>query len=180
MDGKMFYGVAGGVLVVSFGVTMAVLEGVKPEFVLAKKSSYVDNKKEVDHAVAATYSAAIAVVVTAVVMLVANSWKSDKMHPATHATTAIVAVFAAVYTVVGITEPEFLRVDKKPELDHVRASMFSLIIAIVFGAIDYMIYKQVSKSSFSAPSASCFPEMGFGKSHYKMSFPKASCAASED
>lgn len=179
MDGKMFYGVAGGVFVVSFGVTMGVLEGMQPDFVLAKKSSYVD-KKEVDHLAAAGYSAAIALVATTVVMLVSNAWKADKLHPALHVTTAVTAVFTASYTIVAITKPEFLRVEKKPELDVLKASMFSLVIAIVAGILDYVVYKQVSKSPFSAPSASCFPEMGFGKTHFKMSVPKPSCAASYD
>ena len=178
MDGKVFYGTTGGVFVVAFGVTMGVLELLKPEFVLAKKSSLMADDKQVDHLKAAGYSTAIAIATTAVAVVIMNMFAKEKMGAGAHTTTVIVAVFAIMTTVLTIVNPEFLRVDKKPENDMVKTTMLSLIVAIIVGSIDYLVYKQVNKSSFVAPSASCFPEMGFGISHYKMSFPKSSCSMS--
>jgi hypothetical protein len=180
MDGKVFYGTSAGVFVVSFGVTMTVLEVLKPEFVVEKKSSFMEDEKKVDHVKAALYSTAIAIAATAVAVVIMNMFAKEKMGPGFHTTTVIVAAFTVTATVLMIVNPEFLRVDKKPENDMVKTSMLSLIVAIVVGIIDYFIYKQVSRGSFSAPSASCFPEMGFGKSHYKMSFPKSSCSMASE
>lgn len=172
MDSKLLYGIPPGLFVVAFAVTITVLEVAKPKFVLAKKKSFMDEKKEVDHVKAVLYSLAIAAIVSIVyVVAVHATGKGYGMHAMAHSTMVIFAAFLLVYIVLAFVEPEFVLSDKTKELDMLKAAMIALSIAIVVGIVDYMAVSRLSKKGYIAPRASCFPAAGFGKQHYKMSFP---------
>lgn len=171
MNPKLFYGIPVSVLVVSFAVTFAVLELVKPEFVLDKKKSFAEDKV-VNHVLVAGYSAAIAIAATLLYVLVANmSGKGYRVGPLPHTTMVIIFVFLVVYAVLLAINPEYL-MDKDRKFDHAKAASFALTAGIIAGIIDYVIVSKTARSAYAAPSASCFfPSPGVGKQHYKMSFP---------
>lgn len=178
LDGKVFYGINGGVLAVSFVASSLALEFAKPDFVLDKAAS-TDKKKVVNHYKAIGYSAAIAIAATAVSVAITNMFAKDKINAAVHTTTVIVGTMSLVYVILAIVQPNYLIPEGKKEIDHTKAGLIALVAGIIAGTVDYMVYSRVARPDFSVPSASCFPEMSFGKSHYKMSFPGSCSAASE-
>lgn len=187
MNSKTFYGVSGGVFVVTFATTLVLIEVLKPEWAIYIKDKmyYEDIKdaKQVDHVFAVVYSLLMGLLVSSFYALVANMWLGEgkKLPLYAHGTLVMVAVFLLIKLILFFTKPEFLQTSEK-ELDMTKSSMFALSIAIIAGIVDFVIYKKSLKTTFELPSASRFSESdtkmeyGGAKQHYKMSFPmRSSC-----
>lgn len=174
MSAKLFYSITASVFVVAFTSSAITLEIVKPEFVhktsAARRSRRAD--PEVDHGKAIGYSLAIAVGATAIAAIAASASTDYKLGTVPHSAVAALGTVAIVYAVIAIAQPKFLRREDGRDINHLMTGLFAGLLGIVVGGVDVAVMRQINKPDFSAPSASCFPEMGFSnKTHYKMSFP---------
>ena len=185
MDGKYFYGISGGLLVVAFGVTLVGVVSMKPAWALKNPKETDDKKKEINYTFTILYSLVIAIAVSSVYALAANFFKKDGQLPtAAHGTLVILAVYSITAITLFFSKPKMVLVEGTPEkgLDMVRLNMFAAIAAILVGIVDVMLYKKMMRKSLGFPSASCYKESevmpaSASSSKYKMSFPmKSSCA----
>lgn len=178
MECKSYYNISVCVFGVAFVVIAAALEYVKPEFVLKKKSSYVDDKKEVDHVAVIGYSIGLALAASMVYVLVQDMFGKQTIDKNTHSSFVVVAVFIIAYVLMVIIKPKAMM--KDGVLDRVKVSMYALVIAIILGIVNYMFYDKKSKYYIGKKQTDrgeryYDADSDFGKSHYKMSFPGRSC-----
>lgn len=174
MECKSYYGISACVFGVSLVVIAAALEYVKPEFVLKKKSSYAEEKKEVNHVAVAAYSVSLALAISIVYVLIQDLFGKHSLDKNMHSTFVVVAVFIIAYVGMVVIKPKAMM--KDGVLDRMKISMYALIIAIIVGIVNYMFYEKKSKFYIGKKTAEDkFYDAEFGKSHYKMSFPTRSC-----
>jgi hypothetical protein len=176
MECKSYKNISACVFGIAFVVIVAALEYVKPEFVLKKKSSsYVDDKKEVDHVAVMGYSIGLALAASMVYVLVQDMFGKQSIDKNTHSSFVVIAVFIIAYVGMVIIKPKAMM--KDGVLDRVKVSMYALVIAVILGIVNYMFYDKKSKFYITKknPNEEKFYDAEFGKSHYKMSFPGRSC-----
>lgn len=176
------FGTPLGVFVVVFAIAYGVLYAMKPEIVQKPDAQnpppQFDNAEEakvvVDHTLVATYSALVAASVTLLYIIVADAFmKRHKANAPVHASLVLLLVAFAVITILAIARPKFVLIENSKKLNVNFLITLAVIIGLVVAIIDYVVVmKYRSSLEFEAPLSACYPEEnGFGKKHYKMSFP---------
>jgi len=201
---KTFYCVSATVFTITFAVTLGLIEIMKPDWALQVKkddkkkedpkvSSYYratggngdDKDKKVNHTFAVVYSLVIALTISVIYAVAANSMLrgGDKLDPMVNTSLVIIAVFLVVKIFFFFNQPDFIKslvpklgADNKPvkddkgkdvmelQVNMMKENGIALALAVIAGIGAHMMYKKNSVSYIAGNS--------FGsQKHYKMSFP---------
>lgn len=185
MDGKYFYGISGGVFAVVFLVTLVAVIMKKPAWAVSNPDAS-DKDKKINYTTTILYSLVVAIAITSLVVLVMNMFKKqhEKLGVAAQGTFAVLAAYSITAIILFFSKPKLVLVEgnKEKGLDMMKLNMVALVVAILVGIVDVMLYKKISKKGFESPSASCYSDSetmpaAASSSKYKMSYPmKSSCA----